>query len=189
MANNKQAKKVRLTMAQRAERHRESLFPEVDVDWIWDRKKNDGFTTIPRSLPIVMEAIDEKSKGQPAGHTLFSLWCRSPDAPVVQIENPATFAAEAGFKGERAVDTWRRRMKTLRDLGFIRTHAGPSGDFHYVLLINPNIAMEHMNAAGMVQAGLYTRFIDRAHETGAIAEIDLGQELLANQAAALAKPT
>jgi len=189
MPNYKQASKVRLTMAERAERHREALFPNVSSDWLWHRRKNDGFTTIPRTLPIVMEAIDEKSKGQPAGHTLLSLWCRSPDAPVVQIENPSTFAAEAGFKGERAVDTWRRRMKTLRDLAFLMTHEGPSGDFHYVLLMNPNVALVQMNAYGMVQVGLYTRFMDRVHETGAIAEIDLAKKLISGQAGAPTQQT
>ncbi len=81
--------------------------------WLWQRKLNDGYTTVPRTLPYVMQAIDDQSKGQPAGHALFCFWARSPDHPLVIIENPATFAAEAGFKDERAVDTWRRRMKRL----------------------------------------------------------------------------
>jgi hypothetical protein len=119
-----------------------------------------------------MQAIDDKSKGQPAGHTLFCLWARSPDHPMVTIENPATFAAEAGFSGERAVDTWRRRMKRLVELQFIIAKKGPAGDFSYVLLLNPNVAMELMWRNGLVQADLYGRFLTRVTDVGGYGEIE-----------------
>ncbi len=144
MANSKQAAAKRIKMAERAQQLMDIHFPDAPEAWVWRRKSNDGFTTVPRTLPIAMQAVDALSKGQPPGHTLFCLWARSPDHPLVTIENPATIAAEAGFAGERAVDTWRRRMKCLRDLGFILPKAGASGDFHYVLLINPNAAMERL---------------------------------------------
>lgn len=130
MANGVQAKARRLKMAERAQQMLDLHFPGSDL-WLWRRKTNDGFTTIPRTMPIVMQAIDALSKGQPAGHVLFCLWARSPDHPLVTIENPAIFASEAGFSGERAVDTWRKRMKQLRDLWFIVTKPGASGEFHY----------------------------------------------------------
>lgn len=186
MANGKQASTKRLKMAERAEKQREVLFPEVQQVWLWHRKKNDGFITIPRTLPIVMEVIDSLSKSQPAGHTYFGVWCRSPDHSVVTIENPAIFASEAGFKGERAVDTWRRRMKTLRDLRFILTKEGPAGDFHYVLLLNPNMVIEHLKAEGKVQDGLYAKFLDRTLEIGSYGEIEGLRDAWAAQAAAQA---
>ena len=80
---------------------------------------------------------------------------------------PATFAAETGFDGERAVDTWRRRMRTLRDLGFIEAKKGSTGDFHYVLLLNPNVGIEKLRRAGKVQTVLYGRFRDRLIDIGA----------------------
>ena len=43
-------------------------------------------------------------------------------------------AAEAGFSGERAVDTWRRRMKRLAELKFIATKKGAAGDSRWVLV-------------------------------------------------------
>ena len=128
-------------MSERAQQQLELHFPDCPSAWLWRRKTNDGFTTLPRTLPLVMQAIDNQSKGQPAGHTLFCLWARSPDNPLLIIENPATFASEAGFDGERAVDTWRRRMKRLHALNFILPKRGPSGDFHYVLLLNPKISI------------------------------------------------
>lgn len=171
MANGVQAKKKRMNMAERAQQQMDIHFPDAPLAWVWRRKTNDGYTTLPRTLPLAMQAIDAQSKGQPGGHTLFCLWARSPDHPLITIEHPATFASEAGFDGERAVDTWRRRMKKLRDLSFIQTKKGPSGEFHYVLLLNPNAAMERMRTEGLMQDGLYARFLDRVIEVGAHAEL------------------
>ena len=135
---------------------------------------------------IAMQAIDETSKGAPAGHSLFCLWARAPDNPLVIVENPATFAAETGFTGERATDTWRKRMRRLRELGFIRTKAGPSGEFHFILLLNPNIAVEMMRRNGQVQDGLYGRFVERVADVGAAGDWTAHQEALEAAAKAAA---
>ncbi|MFK2906045.1 hypothetical protein ISP17_18950 [Dyella ginsengisoli] len=172
MMNLKQAMARRSGMAERAAALMAIHFPNFPEAWLWQRRKAKGFTTVPRTLPLAMEAIDHLSKGQPAGHTLFCLWARAPDGPLLVIENPATFAAEAGFTGARAVDTWRRRMKVLRDLQFLIPKKGPSGDFHYVLLLNPNVAVEYLRQDRRVQDELYGRFQDRLAEVGASAEMD-----------------
>lgn len=171
MVNVKQAGVKRLKMSERAQQQQELHFPNWSPLWLWGRKVNDGYTTVPRTMPLVMQAIDDQSKGQPAGHTLFGLWARSPDHPLLIIENPATFAAEAGFTGERAVDTWRRRMKRLADLCFIAAKKGPAGDFSYVLLQNPNVALERMRVLGLVQDELYGRFLTRITDVGGFGEI------------------
>lgn len=172
MPNGKQASVKRPKMAERAQMQMDLHFPGCPQELLWHRKTNDGFITIPRTLPIVMQAIDAQSKGTPAGHTLFCLWARSPDKPFVQIDNATTFAAEAGFFGERAVDTWRKRMKRLRELNMIATKPGASGEFHYVLLLSPNAGVEWMRSHGWVQDELYGRFVDRMAEIGAYGEIE-----------------
>ncbi|WP_247804251.1 hypothetical protein [Bradyrhizobium sp. 191] len=184
MANGRQATAKRMKMAERAQQLMNLHFPNIDPSFIWHRKTNDGFTTIPRTLPIVMNAIDAQSKGQPAGHALFCLWARSPDNPVITIENPATFAGEAGFIGERATDTWRKRMKRLRELTMIMTKPGASGEFHYVMLLNPNAGLEWMRNHGLVQDGIYGRFIERLMEVGAYGEIEAVHQCWANHQAA-----
>lgn len=175
-----------MKMAERAQKQLDLHFPGVAAHWLWRRKTNDGFTTVPRTLPLVMQAVDALNKGQPPGHTLFCLWARSPDNPLVTIENPATFASEAGFDGERAVYTWRRRMKALRDSCLIATKPGPSGEFHHVLLLNPNVAVEYLRASGKVQDGLYGRFIDRLYEVGGGGELDAIRAVWAQERAAAA---
>lgn len=173
---------ARPKMAERAAEQMTKHFPNHIREPLWNRKKNDGYSTIPRTLPIAMQAIDAQSKGNPAGHTLFCLWARAPDHPLIVIESPAMFAAEAGFTGERASDTWRRRMKRLRDLGFIRNKRGTSGEFHYVLLLNPNVVLAQLDEQGLLQEALADRFVDRLTEIGAKRDLDEYQQLLAELA-------
>lgn len=171
MATQKQTRRRRLNMTERAEEQMKIQFPDYPEELLWRRSRNHGFATIPRSLPLAMQAIDAQSKGQPAGHVLLCLWIRAPDHPLLTIDAPAAFATEAGFEGERAVDTWRRRMRTLRDLGFIETKEGSTGDFHYVLLMNPNIGIEKLKRAGKAQTSFYGRFRDRLIDIGAERDI------------------
>lgn len=187
MATQKQSRRRRLTMAERAQQQMNIQFPDYPNELLWHRQLNDGYSTIPRTLPLAMQAIDAQSKGQPAGHTLLCLWIRAPDHPFLTIEAPTTFAAETGFDGERAVDTWRRRMRKLRELGFIASQKGPSGDFHYVLLLNPNVGIEKLKRAGKIQTGLYGRFHDRLIDIGAQNDILAYNEYLVEVKQAEAK--
>jgi hypothetical protein len=176
MINVKQSKAKKVKMAERAAAQMEIHFPNYPEVLVWRRGSNNGFTTLPRSLPIAMQAVDALTKGKPAGHTLFCLWARSPDHPLIVIENQTTFAGEAGFTGARAVDTWRRRMKILKQHRFIDTKPGTSGEFHYVLLLNPNVAVENMRQQKIIQDELYGRFIDRVAEIGASTDLSSAKE-------------
>lgn len=184
MANQRQAKARRASMTEHAEQLQELHFPKVNPELLWSRNRNHGYTTVPRTFPIVMQAINAQSKGTPAGHTLFCLWARSPDRPVVFIESEAVFAAEAGFDGKRAVDTWRRRMRVLRDLQFIQTSAGLTSEFQYVLLLNPNAALQRLRSVGKVQKNLYSSFVDRMNAIGAQGDIAKCEEVLEKERAA-----
>jgi hypothetical protein len=75
-------------------------------------------------------------------------------------------------------------MKRLKELNLILTKPGATGEFHYVLLLNPNIAMESMRRNGKVQDGLYARFKDRVIEVGAYGDIEAFDALCATQQAA-----
>ena len=69
LLNVKQNAAKRLGMADRAQQQMDVHFPDVPAQWLWRRKKNHGFSTIPRTLPIAMQIIDAQAKGHPAGHT------------------------------------------------------------------------------------------------------------------------
>jgi hypothetical protein len=137
----------------------------VTEDLLWHRKRHHGFTTIPRTMPEIMNIIDVKSKNKPAGRTYFGLWVRTYDEGIVIIENPMSLAAEAGFTGERAVTTWRDRMAMLQKLGFIDARPGSSGDFHYVLIYNPHKVAWKLR--GQVPERYFMQLVDRAAEVGA----------------------
>lgn len=83
-------------------------------------------------------------------------------------------------------------MKRLRELNFITTKPGASGEFHYVLLLNPNAAMEWLRKNNQVQDELYGRFIDRAADVGAMGDLEQIRTFfaaqLAQQAAVAAQP-
>jgi len=138
---------------------REEFWSEVPEEDLWHRKRQDGWITIPRTMPIVVNIINALTKNASAGNTYFCLWCRSFDEQVIDIHNPSDLAAESGFSGERAVYTWKQRMKSLRDLGFIDSRAG-SHEYQVVLLLNPHKVIKRMK--GKIPGYLYTQLFNRA---------------------------
>ena len=117
---------------------RDQLWPGLEEDQLWSRKTAAGFITIPRTMPLIGKILDELSEQGPLSPTYLELWCRSHDEAIVEIRNPQEHAFFAGFIGQRSVQTWSRRMKALQELGFIETKSGASGEFNYVLLLNPH---------------------------------------------------
>jgi hypothetical protein len=122
---------------------RKALWPTVGDEVLWLRKQNDGFTTIPRTMPLINKIIDRLSgKGFPLSSTYLTLWCHVFDEAYVEIRNAKELAFESGFGGNRAETTWLVRMRKLKELGFIDSKSGSSGDFHYVLLLNPLLVIK-----------------------------------------------
>lgn len=128
----------KITPAKRRRELRARFWPNVKNDELWLRTQNHGFTTIPRTMSLILRIMDRLSdKGFPISGTYLALWCWVFDEAFVDIRNPKEMAFEAGFSGPRGEATWRSRMKRLQDLGFIRSEKGVAGDFQYVLLLNP----------------------------------------------------
>jgi hypothetical protein len=161
-----QKKKRTSKMSAKSIKLRNEFWADIPNDNLWDRTKHVGFTTIPRTMPIIMEIINNLSKGSPAGQTYFVLWCYLFDESVITIENPLVFAAETGFGGERATTTWKNRMKTLQTLGFINAKSGSSGEFHYVLVLNPYFVIDQIK--NQIPESLYRQFYGRSLDVGAI---------------------
>ncbi|MEI1471561.1 hypothetical protein QJN81_24965, partial [Escherichia coli] len=111
---------------------------ELDELNIWSRHEHDGFTTLPRTLTYINRILDFLGgSGSPLSQTYLALWCRVFDEGFVEIRDKEAFAYESGFSGQRAVTTWSGRMKKLKELGFILTKPGTSGEFQYVIILNP----------------------------------------------------
>jgi hypothetical protein len=170
---HRKAKKSALTI-------RKELWPDLEMQItlnpaiLWNRNVHDGFTSIPRTMPLLMNLINDLSKhvtdgkSVPAGRSYFVLWCRGFDESLVQIENESTLAFEAGYTGERNVTTWREHLKVLQKLGFIEVKEGPNGPYQYVLILNPYEAIQKLKAKEMIQTVSYMAFLQRSLEIGAI---------------------
>jgi len=153
------------SMTERALTRRSEYWPKVRDEDLWHRKRNDGYATIPRTLPILMNVIDYMTSGKPAGPTYLALWCRNPDESVVTIDSQEVLAEESGFTGERKVTTWRARMRSLADLGFIDPRRGASGEFHYVLIPNPHLVVRRLR--GRFPEAMWAMLFERGSEIGA----------------------
>lgn len=145
---------------------RNELWPELDESLLWNRKKENGFTTIPRSMPYIIKIIDSLSKGKPLGSTYLTIWCHLFDESFIVIENPKSFAFESGFQGQRAEDTWKKRMKKLQELGFIDAKEGSAGPFTNVLVYNPHVIIIK-EIKNEIQEPLYNSLIARLAYVGA----------------------
>jgi len=167
LLNNMQQKKRKSKAQEKSLKLREQFWPAISENDLWHRSRHDGFTTIPRTMALIMKIIDSLSKNKPAGQAYLVLWCHTFDESFVTIENPATFAAEVGFSGERALSTWRDRMKILQELGFIDAKEGAAGAFHYVLIFNPHVVIKRLKSENRIQESLYRQLYDRALTIGA----------------------
>lgn len=163
--NSKQTQARASKMEERALAMRTELWPNVDEEYLWDRKKAGGFTTMPRTMAYLINIIDTLTKGQPAGMTYLTIWCRLFLPGIVALASEKQMAFEAGFTGERAVDTWRKRMRHLRKFGFIDYKPGTDHEFQWVLVPNPHHVV--LRLGSKVQERYRAAWRDRAIEIGA----------------------
>ncbi len=169
-AKKRQSKTKKSVLAMRAQ-----LWPAVTDDMLWLREDltKKGYTTLPRTMPLFMELINDASKqvtggkSVPAGKSYLVLWCRVFDEGMVKIESDASAALEAGYTGERNVSTWREHLRVLKELGFIDYAEGPAGPSQYVLLFNPYHATKKLHEKGWIQKLTFTALYQRAMEIGA----------------------
>jgi hypothetical protein len=147
---------------------RESLWPG-SAEMIWSRKTNDGFTSIPRLLPLVMLLIKSLSeKGDPS-RVYLELWTRAYDEGIVTIGNENDCAFAAGCLGTRALRTWHEHIFTLQELGFIKVRAQGNREIGHILLLDPlRICCEKQKRdPKQIPDGWWGAFVSRANEIGA----------------------
>lgn len=150
-------------------KQRKQLWPEITDEDLWLRKQRDGFTTIPRTLPLIAGIMDAMSKGKPVFSTYFDLWCRAFDECFVVLKNKEEMAFYAGFQGQRGEQTWKTRMELLDKLGFIRIKGGPHGNLSYALIMNPHKAIQahHKQKTPTLSEAQYNALLTRLVEIGA----------------------
>lgn len=149
---------------------RQKLWPEVDFEkQLWHRKRNDGFITIPRTMPLIMSIIDDLTKGAPAGMTYAELWCRTYDEMYVSLSKSKEMAFCSGFIGQRSERTWAEKIRKLAELGFIKIKGGQAGQLSHALIMNPYLVIKAMHEEARVGLSKekYAALVERAVEIGA----------------------
>jgi hypothetical protein len=157
----------RLSPARRREQLRESYWPGSAGE-VWSPRTSVGFIAVPRVLPLIFVLIRELSrKGDPTG-VFLDLWCRTFEEGIVSVTDEEAFAFSAGYRGPRAVRTWREHVAQLQELGFIRTQASGNREFGHVLLRDPiRVALEVVRAKPEeIPKGWLPAFRQRAAEIG-----------------------
>jgi len=148
---------------------RRQYWPDVPEEALWHRLKSKGFITIPRVMPLVLAILDDMSKNHPLSSTYFALWCRTFDENMVNTVSPEQMAFEAGFGGQRGSQTWKSRMQTLVELGFIKAQPGGNGPFSHVLILNPILVIRRHRETkkAKVLDAKFNALAGRASEIGA----------------------
>lgn len=133
---------------------------------LWDKKTHKGFASVPRTLPQLARIMDRfAGKGTPVSGAYIALLCNVFDSSFLEIRDQKRLAFEAGFTGERAITTWVNRMKKLTDLGFINPKGGINGDFSYVLIMNPFMAVQSLYK-DTPKDELYNALVSRMSDVG-----------------------
>ena len=147
---------------------RDQLWPD-EADKLWHRSTEDGYSTVPRTLPLVMTLIDElKDKGRDISRVYFDLWCRQIDDSFVNVSDEESFAYSSGFTTTgRNVRSWRERIEVLRELGFISVRPNGSRKYGYILLHHPHRVILELKAKKKIGDAWSGAFSKRASEIGA----------------------
>jgi len=147
---------------------RDQLWPGKAI-FLWHRTSEDGFTTIPRTLPLVMTLIDQLKKGKDTSRVYFDLWCRQIDDSFIQVIDEESFAYSSGYTAPgRNIRSWRERVDILEELGFVSVLPNGSRKYGYILLEHPHRVVAVLHAKGAVSANWWGAFTKRAGEIGAV---------------------
>ena len=143
-------------------------WPDGDK-YLWDRKSNNGFTTIPKTMPLILKIMDEMTKGAPVSSTYMTLWCCTWDNSFVVLNKHRDMANAAGFGGQRGEHTWATRMKKLQELRFIDIKPGKSGPMSNAIIWNPHLVLRwhhEQKTPGLIEAS-YNSLVEWALDIGA----------------------
>ncbi len=153
----------------RREKLREQFWPGSASE-IWDRRKENGFSTIPRTLGLIMTLIDEladRDKGKDVSRVYFELWCRNFDEAFIEIGDEEAMAFASGFTApNRNVRTWKERIDVLQKLGFIQVMPVGSKKHGYIFLPDPHKVIMKLKVEGRVSASWWGAYVKRASEIG-----------------------
>lgn len=147
---------------------RELHWPGAEPN-LWHRSANKGFTTIPKTMPMILKIMNEMTKGTPVSTTYLTLWCNTWDNSFVVLNKHGEMANASGFGGQRGEHTWATRMRKLQELRFIDIKPGKSGPLSNAIIWNPHLVLRwhHTNKTPGLTEASYNTLVEWALEVGA----------------------
>lgn len=127
---------------------RDRLWPDA-ASFIYYRKDEAGFITIPRTLPMIGTLIKYLSDKHDPSRVYFELWARQRDDGLVVIDDPDELATAAGFyRGEtRRRRSLREALDRLVELGFLRIAGKGVRKHAFVLILHPHDVIQRIHHA------------------------------------------
>jgi len=156
----------KITAEQKRVNLREQIFPGCAGE-LWNRKQVNGFTTIPRTLNLIMTLIDQltdRKKGHDLSRTYFELWCRAYDDYFIEVSDADAFAFAAGYVTR--VRSWEERISVLAELGFVKVAPNGNKKQGYILLVDPHRVVKQLKADGKITAEWWGAYTKRASDIG-----------------------
>ena len=149
-------------------KRRDELHPKYSK-YAWDRTSTNGFTSIPRILPLMLVLLDElseKGTGNPS-RVYVDLWSRIYEDATYDIADEEELAYSAGYTGQRASRTWRNHIEQLKKLRFIETAQVGNRPNGNILILDPYIVAAYHKDKGNASDAWWATFTDRAAKVGA----------------------
>lgn len=173
----KRAKRKRKSLTEWAKDIRALYWASVTDDQVWSSAAG-GWTSIPRALGLICEvAIREAHKkmfkaSSAAGTTYMTIWMHSQASGVARIESEEDAAFESGYGGERGITTFRRHLRTLKQMGFIDFIEEGRGRVKWVLIYNPYQVVKKLHEDGHLDKHVFRAVSERAIGIGVSHELE-----------------
>lgn len=174
-------KRKRKSLVDTAKQYRETHFPAIKDEDVWDRERG-GWASLPRPIGlianvVIKEAHKRKYKtSSAAGTTYTTVWLHYQGYGMSRIENETDAALESGYGGERGVTTFRKHMRALKELGFIDFIEESRGRVKWVLVHNPYQIVKQLYEGDQIGKTTYSAIFERADSIGVGDEFDDGEE-------------
>jgi hypothetical protein len=111
---------------------RAKIWPDITNNMLWDRTERDGFVTLPRAFPLIMNIMDDLST------KVFQV---RPILSCGAVSTTNFFSHSIALKNgilrwlhrPKSRSDMERSGKALIDLGFIDIKSGPIGEMSYAV--------------------------------------------------------
>lgn len=125
---------------------RDSLWPD-SAGLVWNRRNESGFTTLPRTLPLIATLLRHLGDRNDPSRAYLTLWFRARDHAFFEIQDSNEIADEVGYRGNRRVRSLHEALDQLARLGFIRIQPRGTRKYAFVLLLHPHDAVQRIKYA------------------------------------------